>query len=430
MSASFATVVSQSLSQLRQAKSPELPEFARSRVERFYTDRVAASWGGRHILRGVKPEANALMLQSNDYLAITRHPEIVEAQRQALSTAGNGMMMSAIFMQQDDEPIHVLERELAMAVRTEDAILCQSGYVANVGLVQSLAGERTPVYIDMLAHTSLWEGIKSAGAQSVPVFHNDPDYLERQILRHGPGVVMVDSVYSTNGSVCPLVEFADIANRHGCVFIVDESHSLGTHGLNGEGLVASLGLNDRVHFITASLAKAYCARAGLIACSRRFKQYFGFESLPAIFSSALLPHELAGIEAAHHVIVSEGWRRARLRHVTQRIRQGLTELGYPIGEGTEQIVALEVGSESAVMQVRDAFEAEGIFGAIFCAPATAKNRALLRLTLHAGLTDADVQHLIDAAARIRHHVNLEDWSATRRARRGLTKEAAPIVEVA
>ncbi|MEO8670547.1 MAG: alpha-hydroxyketone-type quorum-sensing autoinducer synthase [Tahibacter sp.] len=408
----------------------ELPAFARQRVERFYSERVQASWNGRHILRGLKPERTSLMLQSNDYLAITQHPLIVEAQRSALADSGNGMMMSSIFMQHDDDPVHVLERELAMSLHTEDAILTQSGYVANVGLVQSLAGERTPVYVDMLAHTSLWEGIKSAGANAVPILHNDADYLERQILRHGPGVVLVDSVYSTNGSLCPLETFANIAQRHGCVFVVDESHSLGTHGRAGEGLVASQNLNDRVHFITASLAKAYCARAGLIACSRHFKQYFAFESLPAIFSSSLLPHELAGIDAAHRVIGSEGWRRARLGHVTRRVREGLTQLGYPIGEGSEQIIALEPGAESATMLLRDRFEEAGIFGSIFCAPATAKNRSLLRLTLNASMDDTDIEFLLGVAAKLRSELRLEEWSASRRARRGLTNLQPALAEVA
>jgi CAI-1 autoinducer synthase len=370
------------------------------------------------------------MLQSNDYLAITRHPDIVEAQRAAVSAAGNGMMMSGIFVQHEDEPLHVIERELAMSLGTEETILCQSGYVANVGLVQTLAGERTPVYVDMLAHASLWEGVKSAGAQGIPIFHNDPDYLERQVLRHGPGVILVDSIYSTNGSVCPLEEFATIAQRHGCVFVVDESHSLGTHGARGEGLVASLGLGDRVHFVTASLAKAYCVRAGLIACSRRFKQYFGFESMPAIFSSTLMPQELAAIEASHRVVVSEGWRRSRLRQVTQRVREGMSRLGYPISEGTEQIIALEVGLEAQTMLVRDAFEEHGVFGSIFCAPATAKNRSLLRMTLNAAMTDADVERLLTVCADVRDRVNLGEWSASRRARRGQAKETPKEVVVA
>lgn len=411
------------------AMAPALPDFVARRVDRFHNERVAIDWGGRHILRGRRPEPGALMLQSNDYLAIAGHPEIVEAQREALAEGGLGMMMSALFQQDEGQPLHRVEAELARAVGSEDGILAQSGFAANVGLIQSIASERVPVYIDMLAHASLWEGIRSAGAKAVSVLHNDPAHLERQVLRNGPGVIVVDAVYSTNGSLAPLADIADIAQAHGCVLVVDESHSLGTHGARGEGLVASMGLNDRVHFITASLAKAYCSRAGFIACTARFKDYFGCEALPAIFSSSLLPHELAGLSASHRVIQTEGWRRQRLRRITRHVRDELTALGYPIGDGTEQIVAFEAGQEILTGHVRDVMERHGVFGSVFSAPATTVNRSLLRLTLNAGMSDDDVERLIGVCRTARSELQVDAWSATRRSRRD-TERAVATAEVA
>jgi len=408
----------------RVVTAPALPGFVATRVDRFHNERVAIDWGGRHILRGRRPAGGDLMLQSNDYLAIAGHPAIVEAQREALAEGGLGMMMSALFQQDADQPLHRVEAELARAVGSEDGILAQSGFAANVGLIQSIAGDRIPVYVDMLAHASLWEGIRSAGARAVSVLHNDVTHLERQVLRNGPGVIVVDAVYSTNGSLAPLEAIANLSREHGCVLVVDESHSLGTHGVRGEGLVASLGLNDRVHFITASLAKAYCSRAGFIACTTRFKDYFGCEALPAIFSSSLLPHELAGMSAAHRVIQTEGWRRQRLRQVTRRVRTELTELGYPIADGTEQIIAFEAGQEILTGKVRDVMEQHGVFGSVFSAPATTVNRSLLRLTLNAGMSDDDVARLIDVCRVARDAMALPSWSAMRRARRDGERESA------
>src|SRR6478609_3793303 len=98
------------LSSLSNPSSPAaLPDFVQRRVDRFYTERVAESWGGRHILRGRRPAADALLLNNNDYLAITRHPRIVQAQTDALAAHGNGAMMSGLFLQQDDDPMHRLE---------------------------------------------------------------------------------------------------------------------------------------------------------------------------------------------------------------------------------------------------------------------------------------------------------------------------------
>ncbi|NII09627.1 alpha-hydroxyketone-type quorum-sensing autoinducer synthase [Oleiagrimonas sp. C23AA] len=394
-----------------------LPAFVQQRVERFYHQRVAVDWGGRHILRGRRPEPGDLLLQSNDYLAIAGHPDIEQAQREALARHGQGMMMSALFMQDEADPLHQLEVTLARAVGSQAGILAQSGYAANVGLLQSIADERVPVYIDMLAHASLWEGIRSAGARAVPILHNEPAHLERHVLRHGPGVIVVDAIYSTNGSLAPLAEIVDIGTRHGCVLVIDESHSLGTHGRHGEGLVASLGLMPKVHFVTVSLAKAYCSRAGFIACNSAFKDYFGCEAFPAIFSSALLPHDVAGLAAAHRVIAAADERRERLRSITMRVRAALAALGYPIEDGSEQIIAFEAGVETLTAHVRDLLEAHGIFGSVFSAPATTRNRSLLRLTLNAGMSEADVERLIDTCRRLREAMRVDSWSASRRRRR-------------
>lgn len=401
-----------------QARHAALPAFVDARVEGFYRDRVRDAWSGGFITHSDRvPAREDVILQSNDYLSIANHPEIVAAQIDALRDEGNGLMMSSVFMREDD-PSHRLEAELARSMGFAEGMLAQSGYLANTGLLQSVAGERTPVYIDMLAHTSLWEGVRAAGARAVPIMHNEPEHLRRQVLRNGPGVIAVDSVYSTTGALCPLTEVATIARESGSVLIVDESHSLGTHGPHGEGLVAALGLQDKVHFVTASLAKAYACRAGFIACPPKVRDYLCFEAFPAIFSSSLLPHEVAAIGAAHAVIRRDDWRRTRLQQITRRVRNALTALGYPVGLGSEQIIAFEVGSEPETLRVRNVLESHGVFGSVFAAPATAKNRALIRLTLNAGLNDAQIEKLLAVCRDRRQELDPASWSASRRLRRG------------
>ncbi len=146
--------------------------------------------------------------------------------------------------------------------------------------------------------------------------------------RHGPGVVVVDSVYSTTGAVARLPEIVEVAERHDCMILVDESHSLGTHGPGGRGLCAMLGLTDRVHFITASLAKAFAGRAGFFTMPAELRNYLMCHSHPSIFSSCLLPHDVAGLAATldSH---SEGSDDARekLHANTRRVRDSFAELG-------------------------------------------------------------------------------------------------------
>lgn len=394
-------------------QNADVPDFVGLRVAKYYRERVQNTWHGGHIMRGRLPGPDALHLSSNDYLSVARHPQIQAAMLESIQHNGNGLLMSGIFLHGTCPQLE-LEARLARFMKAEAGVLCQSGFSANVGLLQAIANEHTPVYMDMMAHMSLWEGVKSSGAKAVTVFHNDVEHLERQILRHGPGIVVVDSVYSTTGCLAPLEEILAICEAQGCVLVADESHSLGTHGPNGEGLVVALGLAERVHFRTASLAKAFAGRAGFITCSKRFNEYFKFEANPAIFSSTLLPHEVMGLDATLSVIKQESWRRDKLHANAAYVRRHLDALGYNLNHSETQIVSLESGTEQQTMVLRDALESRGIFGSVFCAPATPKNRALMRFSVNAALTQADLERIVSACRDMRDEVDLANWPSTRR----------------
>jgi len=392
---------------------PHLPEFITRRLTHYYQERVVKECGGRFATLGRQPEVGAVQLMSNDYLALARHPAILSAQARSLEKQGNGMLMSAVFLS-GPNPQWELEQELARFMCSEETVLSQSGWCANVGLIQSIAEPKLPVYIDRMAHTSLWDGIRAAGAIPRPFRHNDAEHLERQIRRHGFGVVAVDSVYSTDGSVAPLTEIVEVSERHDCALVVDESHSLGTHGPRGAGLVVELGLANRVHFRTASLAKAFAGRAGIIACGPGFGEYYTFEALPSIFSSALLPHELVGLHATLKVIEREQWRRERLHRNAEQLRNALLELGYNVQASRSQIIGLEAGNTLSSMMLRNLLEEQGVFGAIFVPPATPRNRTLVRFSVHAGLDQDDLQTIIDACRQVREPAGMADWPSTRR----------------
>ena len=396
-------------------RNPPLSPSLQARIERDFLPRWNGTWGGKFVLHGRAPGPNAVRLDGNDYLGVTGHPAIVQAQVDAITKNSEFVVQSGVFLLHQ-HPSRTFEQTLADWVGKEDAFLCQSGYSANVGLLQSIADAQTPVYIDTMAHTSLWEGAHAARAPAHAFRHNDPDHLDRVMAKKGPGVVVVDSVYSTTGAVCPLLEMVEVVEKHGAMLMVDESHSLGTHGPHGAGLCAELGLTDRVHFISGSLAKAVAGRAGFFTAPASMRYYILSSSYPNIFSSCLLPSEIAGLKATVEVLQAADEARARLKAMTRRVRQSLSDMGYPIHQGTEQIIALEAGTEPETMALRDALEERGVFGAIFCAPATSRNRALVRLTLNAALTDAELDHLEAVAREIAPIVKPWDWIIARRAR--------------
>jgi CAI-1 autoinducer synthase len=400
-----------------QRQSPRLSDALEARVQKDFLPRWNDLWQGRFAVQGARPGPNSVRLDGNDYLAISGHPDIVRAQVEALTRCGNFAVQSGVFLH-DEHPTRHLEMKLAAWVGKEDGFVCQSGYAANVGLIQSIANPETPVYLDGQAHASLWEGAHAARAPSHVFRHNDPQHLDKLMGRAGPGLVAVDSVYSTTGAVCPLEDMLEVVERHGSMILVDESHSLGTHGLAGAGLCAQLGVTDRVHFISASLAKAMAGRAGFFTAPARLRYHILTSSFSNIFSSCVLPHEATALSATVDVLQKADAGREALRRVTRRMRSALTDMGYPIDQGTEQIIALEAGPEPATIQVRDALDALGVHTAFFGAPATSRNRSLARMTLHAALTEAELDHVEAAARSVAEQVRPWEWASARRQRVG------------
>ena len=394
---------------------PGLSVKLRHRIATEFQARWENEWGGKFVTHGGTPGANAVRLDGNDYLGITGHPRVVQAQLDALRRGQEFVVQSGVF-QLEGGPASQLEKRLADWLGKEDGLLCQSGYTANLGLLQVIADPQTPVYLDSLAHMSLWEGARAAAAPSHAFRHNDPEHLSKIAARHGPGIVVVDSVYSTTGAVARLAELVEVAQQHDCMVLVDESHSLGTHGPGGTGLCAELGLTDKVHFITASLAKAFAGRAGFFTMPAELRPYLMCHSFPTIFSSCLLPHELAGLAETLEVVKESDAARQKLHANTRRIREAFSGLGYPIHQGTEQIISLEAGAEADTLVLRDALESRGVVGAVFCAPATSRNRSMVRLTLNAALTDAEMAHIEAVAAAVAPQVKPWDWPVARRQR--------------
>ena len=335
------------------ARRPQLSTRLHNRIEKQFSARLRDEWGGKFVTHGRAPLSNDVRLDGNDYLSVTGHPEIAQAQLDSIRSDREFVLQSGVF-QLEGNSAWQLERALCDWLGVEDGLLCQSGYTANLGLLQVVADPDTPVYMDSLAHMSLWEGARAAQAPVQAFRHNDPGHLAKMMERHGPGLVVVDSVYSTTGSLCPLRQIVEAAERGGSMILVDESHSVGTHGPAGAGLCAQLGLTERVQFITCSLAKAFAGRAGFFSMPAALRNYLMCHSFPSIFSSCLLPHEVAGLRATLEVVKRSDDARSKLFANTRRLRHSLADAGYPIHQGSEQIISLEAGLEFDTLALRDA----------------------------------------------------------------------------
>ncbi|KGY13942.1 CAI-1 autoinducer synthase [Vibrio tubiashii] len=374
-----------------------LPDFIDRRINYYVSDLINTTDNGRNLVLGKKPNAGDILLQSNDYLSLSNHPKIIDAQVNSLLSRKSTAFMSNVFLHSDGLD-KTVEHRLADYTGFQTCTIAPSGWIANIGLLQTICDSDTNVYIDFFAHMSLWEGARIAGANIHPFMHNNVRHLKRTIKRNGPGVVLVDSVYSTIGTIAPLQEITDIAKDLGCALVVDESHSLGTHGQHGAGLLEALDLTDKVDFMTASLAKTFAYRAGAVWCNNLTGQVVPYVSFPSIFSSAMMAFELDRIDATLAVIKQSDQARQRLIYNSERIRAGLKQIGYDI-RSESQIIGLETAEKTNTRKVRDFFEDNGVFGSVFCTPATPDNKNILRLSLNSSLTDKEVDKILDVAER-------------------------------
>lgn len=384
----------------------------RRRIDNYFSQ-----YPDRHVVNGRAPMASDIMLSGNDYLAIGNDPGIVRRQVGSLAKRHENVFMSGVYTQYLDGQLR-LEQDYAAWLGAEAAVLCQSGFAANEGLVQATAGPDTPAYVDMFAHASIWHGAAVAEAPAYAFRHNDAEHLRRQIATHGPGVVAVEAIYSTIGDICPLHDILDVCEETGSMLVVDESHAIGVVGFQGEGLVSHLGLAGRVPFRVFSLSKAMVGRGGVVVGPARFAEYFRYESAPAVFSSAVLPNEVARFEATLSVVRGETQRRARVAGLSERLRAGLLQRGYDVSCSESQIIPLIAGPESETARLRDALEANGVIGSVFCAPATPRNRSMVRLCVHNDLDDSDIDRILEVCSNIRDWVRPDRWPASRNGRVG------------
>ncbi len=402
----------------------ELLQSLQQRVDRHFE-----KYPNGHLVNGRAAKPSDINLSGNDYLCLGNDRRIVRRQLEALASGSEDIYMSGVYTQHLELQLR-LERDYADWMGAESAVLCQSGFAANEGLIQAIAGPDTPIYIDMFAHASVWQGARIADAPAYAFRHNDAAHLKRQISKQGPGIVAVEAIYSTIGDFCRLQEILEVCEETGSLLVVDESHAVGVIGLQGEGLVSHLGLQDRVPFRVFSLSKALVGRGGVVLGPTRFTEYFRYESSPAVFSSAVFPNEIARFHATLSIVRGEVHRRSRVSGLSERLRNGLQDVGYNVSSSESQIVPLVAGPESETGRLRDALEDRGIIGSVFCTPATPRNRSLVRLCVHNGLNNTDIDKIVGVLDEIRDLVRPDQWPGNFGQRSGKAKPVTALSSIA
>ncbi len=344
-----------------------------------------------------------LLLCSNNYLGLANHPTLKEASIKAVEHYGVGTGASRL-VSGTMELHEQLERKIAVFKGTEKALVFNSGYAANTGVIPALAHKGDILFSDKLNHASIVDGCLLSRARLVRYPHNDMAFLRRSLAEHrgdGRRIIIVDGVFSMDGDMANLVELVAIKKEHGALLMVDDAHGTGVLGSTGRGTAEHLGLSSEIDISMGTLGKALGGFGAFIASSHETIEYLVNRARSFIFSTSLPPAVLAAASAAFDIVDSrEGADlRQRLAVNTEYLRNSLCEAGFDTLGSETQIIPVFVGDAQKTMEFSRALLDEGVFVQGIRPPTVPVGSSRLRFTLMATHDVSDLQRVLKAVCR-------------------------------
>ncbi len=365
-------------------------------------------------LQGVRMQIDgraALIFSGSNYLDLAAHPALIEANARATQECGTAAGGSRLI--QGNLTLHEsLECELAEFFGTESALVFNTGYMANLGVITALASPGDAIVSDSLNHASIIDACRLARASTHVFAHSDATSLEA-ILRElaqstkkpSKIFVIVDGVYSMDGDVTPLDRIVEVAKHYGAFVLLDDAHGVGTLGKNGRGSAELFGeaIERAIDLRVGTLGKSLGSFGAFVTCTQAVREWLINTARSFIFSCALSPGSVGAARAALHLVRKEPWRRERLQANAAYLRQRLAETGFSSAPSTTQIVPLIVGENAKTMKLCERLLKRGFFAQGIRHPSVPRGTARLRLTLMATHTESEIDALVEAI--------LDSWRA-------------------
>lgn len=340
---------------------------------------------------------------SNNYLGLADHPALVDAlasaQGEGVGAAASRLISGTMDAHRDAEAAY------ADFLGTPAAVLFSTGYAANVGTVQALAGTGDIIFSDALNHASLIDGCRLSRANVRVYAHRNVDHLGSLLREHRPragrALIITDSLFSMDGVIAPLREIAELARSFDAGLMVDEAHALGVFGPNGRGLSAELGIQPDV--VVGTLGKAFGVAGAFVAASEEVVSLIRNRARSFVYSTAPPPMlARAAIEALRLVHEADDARHALLENASE-LRSQLRALGFDIPSENSQILPVLIGENNRTMQLSAELLDRGVFVQGIRPPTVAEGTARLRLTPMATHRPEHIERAIDAFASLVHN---------------------------
>ncbi|MGM7720451.1 glycine C-acetyltransferase [Metabacillus sp. Hm71] len=349
--------------------------------------------GAKVIINGKE----VIQLSSNNYLGLTSHPRLRKAALEAVENFGAGTgsvrTIAGTFTMHKE-----LEEKLAEFKHTEAALVFQSGFTTNQGVLSSILTKEDVVISDALNHASIIDGIRLTKAARKVYNHVDMADLERALQESKDfrvRIIVTDGVFSMDGNIAPLPEIVDLAEKYDALVMVDDAHASGVLGENGRGTVNHFGLDGKVHIQVGTLSKAIGVLGGYVASSRTLIDYLIHRGRPFLFSTSHPPAVTAACSEAIRVLLEEPHLIERLWENTTFFKDGLNHLGFNIGKSNTPITPVIVGDEALSHQFSDKLLEYGVFAQGIAFPTVAKGLARVRTIVTAEHTEDQLQEALD-----------------------------------
>jgi len=334
---------------------------------------------------------------SNDYLGLANHPRLILSARDAMDKFGTSSSASRL-LSGDFELHHRLEKEIAQFKNKESALVFNSGYQANIGIISALYSRDDIIFSDRLNHASIIDGILLSGARFFRFRHNDSNHLEailkKERGKYRKALIVTETIFSMDGDRACLKELADLRDRYDCQLMVDEAHATGIYGENGSGVVEEEGLSDRVDLIMGTFSKALGSFGAYLATSRRVVEYLVNTCRSFIYSTALPPAVIASDLTSIELIREEPYRRLGLLKLAEYFRTTLKNTGFEI-RSTSQIVPVIIGDTVRTVKFAQGLQKKGYWVLPIRPPTVPQGEARVRFSLTHCHTMPVLQQLIN-----------------------------------
>jgi 8-amino-7-oxononanoate synthase len=355
----------------------------------------------RQLLRNPRPPSG-IDLSSNDYLNLSADPRITAALITGVQREGCGSTGSRLL--RGERPAFVaVERQFAQFKGAERSLFFSSGYLANLAVLGALPEDGDVIFSDERNHASLIDATKLSRARGIVCPHNDVEGLARLMNAtacSGIRFVVVESLYSMDGDLARLAEYAALCRSADAILIVDEAHAVGIYGDGGTGLIEAAGVSGEVAVSINTAGKALGVGGAFVSGPAWAIDYLVQRARTFVFSTAPPPALADALSASLAIIRDEPDRRTRLLARAERLRRRLRVAGIELADGISQIVPIMIGDNQRAVAVAQRMQSEGYDIRAIRPPSVPPGTARLRLSVNAGLSEATIDRVVDALSDV------------------------------